>query len=253
LINAIQRGLAELQEGVGVAEMGLAIPAQCAVISGFDPRAGGKAFINQLVLPSLTGGAGAPAADGWLTTGLPAAGGHMLRDSVEIAEYRYPIRIAQQTIVVDSEGAGRFRGSPGGLAEYGPVDCTIELMYTSDGNVNPAQGVRGGLPGGRARQFKRDAQGAVTDLAAAERVTLAPGDSIITYSCGGGGYGLPTAREPERVRHDVVQGWISRSRARDIYGVVLDDDDQVDTQETADLRRQLQPAYCPSEGTQSTT
>ena len=236
LVNAIQRGLAELQEGLGLAEQGVAIPAQCAVISGFDPRADNRPFINQLVLPSLTGGAGAPKADGYLTTGLPAAAGHMLRDSVEIVEHRFPIRIEMQTIVPDSEGAGRFRGSPGGLAEYGPVGTSIELMYTSDGNVNPVLGARGGLPGGRAKQLKRHSNGSLSDLGSAERAVLEPGETIVTYSCGGGGYGPPGERDPRAVRIDVIEDYVTRERARDVYGVALTADDEIDWEQTKQLR-----------------
>jgi N-methylhydantoinase B len=38
---------------------------------------------------------------------------------------------------------------------------------------------------------------------------------------GGGGYGDPLAREMERVRDDVLSGFLSLERARDVYGVVF--------------------------------
>ena len=38
-------------------------------------------------------------------------------------------------------------------------------------------------------------------------------------SSGGGGYGPPRERDPDRVRRDVAEGWISPERARDVYGV----------------------------------
>jgi N-methylhydantoinase B len=38
---------------------------------------------------------------------------------------------------------------------------------------------------------------------------------------GGGGYGSPLDRDPEMVRADVLEGWVSIEKARQIYGVVL--------------------------------
>ena len=62
---------------------------------------------------------------------------------------KYPMLVTEQRIIPDSEGAGRFRGSPGAYVEYGPVgDAPMEVVYLSDGTVNPARGVRGGLDGG---------------------------------------------------------------------------------------------------------
>jgi N-methylhydantoinase B len=52
----------------------------------------------------------------------------------------------------------------------------------------------------------------------------------------GGGYGPPEERDPERVRLDVVDGWISRHRAARVYGVVLGDEHTVDRDATAALR-----------------
>jgi len=58
---AVQRALAELGDGVGMAEVGPVIPPSSAVVSGVDPR-DGKAFVNQLFL-GVTGGAGTPSQD----------------------------------------------------------------------------------------------------------------------------------------------------------------------------------------------
>ena len=42
---------------------------------------------------------------------------------------------------------------------------------------------------------------------------------------GGGGYGDPLERAPERVADDVGRGLVSRGAARSRYGVVIDDDE----------------------------
>jgi N-methylhydantoinase B len=38
----------------------------------------------------------------------------------------------------------------------------------------------------------------------------------------GGGFGSPLEREPERVREDVLDGYVTRESAEQDYGVVLD-------------------------------
>ena len=45
-------------------------------------------------------------------------------------------------------------------------------------------------------------------------------------------------RDPERVREDVVRGYVSLDSARDDYGVALDADLSVDEDATARLRRE---------------
>jgi N-methylhydantoinase B len=44
-------------------------------------------------------------------------------------------------------------------------------------------------------------------------------------------------RDPQRVKRDVQEGWISEERARDVYGVVLDRDREVDEPATYRLRK----------------
>ncbi|MER7542548.1 hydantoinase B/oxoprolinase family protein [Actinomadura sp.] len=233
--NAVQRGMAELVEGIGLAECGAVIPAAAAVVSGTDPRSGGKPFVNQIFL-AVTGGAATPWTDAWLTIFHVGCAGMLRRDSVEIAEMTHPIRVERQRLVPDTEGAGRFRGAPSAVVEYGPVGTSMTVAYGSDGAVYPARGVRGGLAGGLTRHLRRDGSGRLTDLPSQGLVELADGERIVSITAGGGGYGPPTDREPERVRDDVREGWITAERARDVYGVVLRADLSIDEAATARLR-----------------
>ncbi|MEK9832969.1 MAG: hydantoinase B/oxoprolinase family protein, partial [Rhodospirillaceae bacterium] len=70
-------------------------------------------------------------------------------------------------------------------------------------------------------------------------VTLNPGEMIVSRSCGGGGFGLPAQRNPERVREQVAEGFVSRARAREVYRVVIDDDGRVVPAETEALRAEV--------------
>ncbi len=233
--SAVQRLLGELIEGIGLAECGTVIPPSVGVISGHDPRAEGRPFVDQIYL-GFTAGAGAANADAWLTIGHNGNGGFVCHDSVEMDELRYPIRIETERLLPDTEGAGRFRGSPSAYVEYGPVDTQLEVHYSSDGTINRALGARGGLPGAAADQRLRRRDGSVEPLPPWGPVVLEPGEVIVSVSGAGGGYGDPLERDPERVAMDVRERWISTRRAREVYGVALREDGTVDQAETARAR-----------------
>ena len=235
LANAVQRGIAELAAGYGMAEVGLSLPASVSVISGNDPRHGGAPFINQLIL-AWTGGPGGPVEDGWLTMGGPGDGGALLRDSVEIDELKHPIVVWEQRLLPDTEGAGRRRGAPSAYGEFGPLDTRMEAFFLSDGTVNPPRGVRGGHSGGRAAQFLRGADGDIRPLDLCGSVALEAGERLVSVSTGGGGYGPPNQREPERVAEDVLEGWITPAHAAEVYRVAVSEAGVIDEAATAALR-----------------
>jgi N-methylhydantoinase B len=239
--NAVQRGLAELGEGIGLAECGPVIPAAAGVISGRDPRHGDRPFVNQVFL-AVTGGAGSPWTDGWLTIFHVGCGGMLRRDSVEVAESRHPILVASQRLELDSEGAGRHRGAPSARVEYGPASGSVTVAYGSDGAVHPALGARGGLAGGRSQHLRRGADGELAELPSHGLVELIEGERIVSITGGGGGYGRPEDRDAELVRRDVHEGWISAARAANVYKVVLAADGSVDAAATANLRAELSPS-----------
>jgi N-methylhydantoinase B len=239
--NAVQRAMAELGEGIGMAECGLGIPATAAFISGKDSRRDNATYVNMLTL-GQTCGAGTPWSDGWLTIAHVGNGGQVMRDSTEIDELMYPIRIWVDRVVQDTEGAGRRRGAPSGEVEWGPVDQPMEGIWSSDGNTFPALGARNGGAGANAKQFLRTIDGELRPLGAFDHVEVAPGESVVAFSCGGGGYGSPLEREPDRVISDVNEKWISAKRAADVYGVVVDAAGKLDNAATAALREKLSTA-----------
>ncbi len=77
-------------------------------------------------------------------------------------------------------------------------------------------------PGDGLRSIGATPTAALTPVQAFGGVTLAPGETLVAICCGGGGYGPPFERDPERVRHDVLEGWVSPERALQVYGLVLD-------------------------------
>lgn len=232
--NAVQRALAQIDPNAGMAEGGAGLPPAAGVISGKDPR-NGHAFINEVIL-AAGGGPGTPVQDGWLSLFCMGNAGMPFYDSVEIDEMLHPMLVERRSIAKDSEGAGAFRGAPGIRTEFRPVDCDFELGFVSDGTVNPAQGACGGLPSLSARQYLESDEGAVIMLSTAEQVVVRSDQKVVSISNGGGGYGDPATRDPERVRVDVIEGLVSRARAETIYRVALTAEFSVDAAATAALR-----------------
>ena len=151
-------------------------------------------------------------------------------DCVEVDELGHPMHVVRRGIIPDTEGAGMFRGAPSIYGEYGPVQgCTMKVLYNADGTINSAMGAVGGGRGGPTKAYKRERDGSLSHLPACYGVTLEPGEFVVSHSSGGGGYGHPFEREPERVMHDLIEGWITAERARSVYGVVTTGDAESDT------------------------
>ncbi len=220
---AVQRALSEIGEGIGMADGGAAIPASGAVISGNDPRAGGAPFCNEVILAG-GGGPGTPHTDGWLTMLTMGNAGMPLVDSIEVDEVHHPMIVHERRMIADSGGAGRFRGAPGFRVEYGPLGCDMEVGYVADGTLNPAQGARGGLDGSPTRHYRRTRDGGLIEIPdVSAQFVLADGESIVSETAGGGGYGPPAERDLARVRKDVEEGWITAAKARQTYGLDIED------------------------------
>jgi N-methylhydantoinase B len=220
LVNLTQSAFAQLGDGYGLAEGGSAMAAGFAVISCNDFWRGGEPYINQL-MTAVNGGPASPQADGWVTYGLPVVAGLMYRDSIELDEIKHPIHIESIRLMAASGGAGRLRGAPATEVVYGPRQDPMTVVIPSDCQINPARGVRGGLDGQPAAQWKVGANGDETKLPNVVQFELQAGEYVRGFEAGGGGYGNPIERDSERVLKDVERGWETIERARDVYGVVL--------------------------------
>ena len=235
IANCVQRAIAELGDGFGMAEVGAVIPPSCGVISGYDPRKGEK-FVNQVFL-GFGAGAAAPNTDAWVTMGHVGNAGLCFQDSVELDEMVFPITVRNRYFMQDTGGAGRQRGAPGAYVEFGPTEgCNLEIGYVSDGTENPAIGARGGGFGASARQFRRLHNGELEEVPACAQVPIKPGEMMVSMSSGGGGYGNAVERDPVSVATDVREGWVSAESARDVYRVVLSADGTPDVTATAEAR-----------------
>jgi N-methylhydantoinase B len=241
-------GMALVGEGLGAAEPTYGSAPFQGVVSGRDRRrAGEPPYIFQI----FSGTAGGPATaetDGWLTFQITGASGIGYIDSTEVIEQKYPMVVWEKVVRTDSEGAGRLRGAPGGVTVYGPRFDPLTCHYFLDGVHNRPAGVHGGRsPLGPEAWHVGDGGRERYDHVVGE-VDIDPGDAIVSLSAGGGGYGPPLERDPAAVLVDVVDGFVSPARAREVYGVVFSGDAArfetlgVDREATAAQRGELAAA-----------
>ncbi len=220
LVNITQSAFAQLGDGHGLSEGGTGLGAGMAVISGRDHRRGGAPFVNRMML-STNGGPASPVADGWVNYAIPVIAGLMYRDSVEVDELKHPLRMKSLTLVEDSAGAGRQRGAPAQQVELTPTGNDVTAVISCDGQHAPPRGVVGGLAGTPGETWLVGDNGDARRLPNVVQVVLARGQTLRGRDSAGGGYGDPLDRDPARVLHDVLEGWESRRKALDIYGVAF--------------------------------
>ena len=85
-------------------------------------------------------------------------------------------------------------------------------------------------------------------LLKANALPLEAGDIVELNTGGGGGFGKPFEREPEFVRTDVLDGYMTAKAAADVYGVVLTALSAVDKEATLRLREERPEPVLPVGG-----
>jgi len=155
---------------------------------------------------------------------------------IEEIEINYPLRIDRYELIENSEGAGAYRGGLGLRRDYRFPNHEVSFTVLSDRDRWGPPGLAGGQAG-QVAEYILDPEGASEKLGS--KVTIAlEADTVFSYrTCGGGGYGSPLQRDPAAVVADVREGKVSAERAREIYGVVIEDG-MVNAAATAALRKE---------------
>jgi len=154
--------------------------------------------------------------------------------SAEALESGMPLRVECSELRCDSGGEGTTRGGLGLRRELRLLAGEARYSVLSDRAVVPPFGV-GGAGAAAPVKVSMLRDGEAIDFPTPGKVTGHPiraGDVVVMESAGGGGFGDPLARDPERVRRDVVGGYVSAERAREGYGVVLTQAGDVDAAAT---------------------
>jgi N-methylhydantoinase B len=157
----------------------------------------------------------------------------------EFLDLSYPVRLLRYGVNPDSGGPGRWRGGCGVIRELEVLAEEAMLSIRIDAVDNPPWGVAGGQNGRGGRCMinpGRKDERVVEPMS--DGTILRKGDVMRLETGGGGGFGHPFDRERERVRTDVLGGFVTLESARADYGIaLLDDGRTIDDAETERLRR----------------
>jgi N-methylhydantoinase B len=219
----------------------------------------GERYGSWMIASMLGGGGARSYGDGHDNSGPPICPCYSAIN-VEHAESLYPFLFLYRKRALDSGGPGTWRGGVSGdhaITPYG-TDAIAVGVTSSGADHSHTLGLVGGYPGGGstvrvARGGASIQQGlpalpADWDEIGGEKEVLAPkcqlvlkpGDVFSTIPHGGGGYGDPLDRDPERVCRDVFERMVSIDGARKHYGVVISEESRsVDTGATATMRAEI--------------
>jgi N-methylhydantoinase B len=168
----------------------------------------------------------------------------------EFVESIYPVRLRRYAINRDTGGAGRWRGGCGIIREFELLAAEAVVSVRIDGVDNPPWGVNGGKEGGAGRCIVNPGRPDERIVAPiSDGTTIRRGDVVRLETGGGGGFGHPFDREPERVLADLQGGFVSKESAERDYGVALTPEFAVDPAATAGRREQRPPVALFHRGT----
>ncbi len=158
---------------------------------------------------------------------------------VEILESLYPVMFTQWALRPDSAGAGKHRGGLGAIYEIEALaDTGAEVFLLGERGKYPPFGVNGGGPAALNRFIYDTDNGEKTPLlvSKATDIKLRRGQKVRLETPGGGGFGDPFTRDPERVARDVRLGYLSSGAAIRDYKVTVTGAGTVDPAATQALR-----------------
>jgi N-methylhydantoinase B len=189
-----------------------------ANVNGIHPQ-DGKLWIYTGGL--IGGGWGAKSNEDGVNVTVCMNDGDTHNGPTEQVENKFPLLVQYYQIREDSGGAGEFRGGLGAQVEVTAL-TTINCQTRIDRVNNKPWGLKGGLSalgnvvGVKAKNgdLKMYSTGKVN-------VRLTAGESYVLYSGGGGGFGKPTKRDRKSVLKDIEMGYISKEKAKELYGVEL--------------------------------
>ena len=237
IVHALWRALAQADPRRGCSGWGKSITG---VTAGRAEGATDGAPGSQWVMyhwNALPGSGAVSGRDGFNQIGhLITLGGLTLPD-VEACEHQYPVRVLRQEFRLDGGGTGLFRGGTG--VDY-DVEVSAPALYSFRGEGligGGGFGLSGGGGGADGEMTLESDGGGEAERAPRYALQERGPTRVRASSPGGGGWGDPLERSPERVLRDVRDGVVSRRVAEQGYGVVIDASGrQVDEAATAERR-----------------
>lgn len=135
---------------------------------------------------------------------------------IEVFEQYVPVRVEENSLVSDTEGAGAYRSAPANRMVFrNLLESNVNISVTSNKDDHRPAGFAGGRAGVRASSDSSDGE---KDVPTNGRVVMEPDETLTFDTATPGGYGDPTDRDDELVERDVRMGYITPERAADVYG-----------------------------------
>lgn len=183
---------------------------------------GGPASDKQLFIYKETCGGGQGAAVD--SDGMDGVHVHLANTRnipVEILEQNYPLRVEKYALRPDSGGPGKFRGGCGLERQIRILSPEAMVTVSAERSIYGPWGLAGGKAGAPAScTILWPGAATPVEYRPAKFTGRVPRDTLITLqTAGGGGYGNPRERDPQKVRRDVEKGLVSPDQARKEYGV----------------------------------
>ncbi len=211
---------------------------------GLDARTDQRPYF--MLYDWLAGGWGGRNGKDGLSATAACFGVGLMIQPVEGQERMSPVRTDRFEMVTDSGGPGEFRGGVG-LDKAGTLleveNCVFS--YFCDRERSVVWGIEGGLPS-RPHGLWLEQDGKAEFLGAVfSDVPVRNGAKFWRGTAGGGGYGDPLKRDPNKVLLDVEDDYVSVERAERDYGVVIQIIDEelgeyaVDEAATTDARQEI--------------
>jgi len=161
----------------------------------------------------LNGGQGAsPHKDGISCLPFPS---NISNSPVEIIENTIPVLVLKKRLLPDSGGPGKYRGGLGQEIEIQiTADSPCTLAFLSERIKFPARGMCGGKPGRPGRMELNQKW-----IHPKTNIRAQPGDVLTLNTPGGGGFWDPRERDRELVKKDLANGFVSRVKLKEDYGI----------------------------------
>ncbi|CAN7429215.1 hydantoinase B/oxoprolinase family protein [Bosea sp. LjRoot9] len=141
---------------------------------------------------------------------------------IEMVEAKYPVTFTKYGLIPDSGGAGQFRGGLGLVREW-RLDAAEGTLSTNFERFRHAPyGIQGGEPGSLSRTTVTRTDGSQLSLRSkVSGIPLTAGDIVTIETSGGGGFGDPRKRDPQRLAKDLADGMVSPQQAASLYGAEI--------------------------------
>lgn len=185
--------------------------------------------------------------DGWDAFGFSGVVGQMRSPDMEMFEITSPHFVDYHEFLPDSAGAGHWRGGLATKTRWrvdgaGAHGTTLSEGVATEG-AEPAPGIGGGEPAGLNTIELQFPDGSTYNWGSKEYIEMPTGSHILVECAGGAGYGDPMQRPAELVAAEVRDDITTITKARDVYGVVIDPGTlEIDEAATAARRAQKENA-----------